>query len=71
VGLYEYLEVNIYSVLYIMQWNVLNKFWCLNKKEGEFLHFVFVFTLQLVLKKDGNDQVVFLANSVTKIHVCM
>jgi len=50
VGLF--LEVNIYSLLYKIQWNVLNKFWCLTKKDVEFLHFIFVFlTLQLVLKR--------------------
>jgi hypothetical protein len=50
VGLY--IEVNIYSLLYIIQCNVLNKFWCLTKKEVEFLHFIFVFlTQQLVLKR--------------------
>jgi len=50
VGLY--LEVNIYSLQYIIQWNVLNNFWCLTKKEVEFLHFIFVFlTLQIVLKR--------------------
>jgi len=47
-----YVEVNIYSLLYIIQWKVLIKFLSLNRKEVEFLHFIFVsLILQPVLKR--------------------
>jgi hypothetical protein len=66
VGLY--LEVNIYNILYIIQRKFLNKFWYLNKKEVEFLHFIFVFIYPAAsVKKKGKGQVVSLPNLVTTL----